>query len=450
MREDPRALIDKSASFLAELNLKRDDILIILDNTETLARTPSVEAELAKVLRQIATKLGRLLMTSRRLERLEARPIQVLPMNEETGSSLLRRLGEAYGANPLIKAGEATLKKTCRRLSGKPLLIDVLARHIGMSGCNIDQGVRAVLRHGSSDLGEFLFEDAWNCMSEPQKQVFLLVGQLGGAIAGQAVAWACADIGVFFSDWLNAFDETRFGSINDYGPVFDVVFQQGARDFLSKKYSDLDGDEKKTLDNLTYSIRKRYEQLLRAESTSISDRVVTAFRTSAAKAAKIAANRGDVEEALIWYEEAVSNDPGNAALLDRFAWFLMVNRNLERAWSVALRACQTDPKDADAHFTAGMVAGRRGNVGEADRLLDLARDLGKKNHLCLLQKARARIEKAKEEKASHNRTTSLKEANDLLQEADLGNPKDFRDMKHQKERERLLATTRQMAIPKGK
>ena len=95
MKEDSRSLIDKAATFLSDVGLSRNSVLIILDNTETLARTQSQVDELAKILRQISSKLGRVLITSRRREKIEAFPVQVPKLDDETGAVLLQRLGEA-------------------------------------------------------------------------------------------------------------------------------------------------------------------------------------------------------------------------------------------------------------------------------------------------------------------------------------------------------------------
>lgn len=71
----------------------------------------------------------------------------------------------------------------------------------------------------------------------------------------------------------------------------------------------------------------------------------------------------------------------------------MVNGiDLKRARECASQACILEPKDPEAHFTAGMIAARMGNVAEADESLKRAQALGKAGHLCALQKARARLE----------------------------------------------------------
>lgn len=435
--EDERSLIDRAAELMQSVGIGRDDLLLILDNTETLARVRGVEPRLGRVLRQISVKLGRVVLTSRRKETFEARPIRVLPMDPEVGADLLIRLGESYEATPLLQAGRSRLRKLVKELAGKPLLLDVIARYISRSGASIEEGQRAILSHERGELGEFLFEDAWSRMSEEHQLVFLVVVQLGGATTGQVLGWTCSEFGVHLTDWQESFYETRFGSLIDYGTDFDISLESGAREFLNTKLEQLDVRTKKKVAQVAANVNKRQEDYLRAQSVDVSDRVVEAFRTAAAKAAKLAAARGDTDEAIVWYEEAVSEDPGNAALLDRFAWYLMVNRRLKRAATVARRAVETDPKDADAHFTAGMVAARLGKIDEADRLLGRAERLGKPEHLMKLQQAKARIEKLKLDDEPNARATLIRQAEVLLEMAVIKKANEPRSRKHMAELNRL-------------
>ncbi|WP_143076243.1 tetratricopeptide repeat protein [Stigmatella erecta] len=411
------ALVDRAATLFSEAGVKRDDILLVIDNTETLARSPGEEEELTRVFSRIAGRLCRLLMTSRRRERVEAYPIQVLPMDEETGYSLLRELGHVYRAQPLLAAGDARLRKVSRQLSGRPILLDVFVRHASRAGRSIDDALQLVLRDAREDLGEFLFQDAWQRIGPEQREVFLVLGRLGGTVDGQVVGWICSDIGVPHSIWQDAFEQTRFGSLVDYGARYDVQLEVGMNEFLARKYQSLPSLDQQRIERITQAVSRRYRQLLAASEASVTDRVVQAFRSSAAKAAKLAASAGSVEDAVLWYEEAVRVDAANAALWDRYAWYLMMKaRDLSRARECASEACRLDPEDPDAHFTAGMIAARLRDVAEADRLLSRAEQRGKSKHLCLVQHARARIEAAVEENDKKNQSY-LMEAEQLLEQA---------------------------------
>lgn len=392
--EDSRSLIAKTASLFREAGLNRDSILLVLDNAETLARTASEETGLGKVLREISTKVAKVLITSRRREAVEATFVQVPPMTDDVGATLLGKLADAYGALAILQAGEARKRKISREFGGKPILLDVLVRHIANTGCGIDDGANAILSQERGDLGAFLFEDAWKRMEPAYRDVFLTLGQLGGSVSEQLLTWSCAEFTCYSPNWLSAFEETRFGSLIDYGANFDITLDNGAREFLAAKYAELSHAERQRVATAVGKVRKKHYQVIAAAEERISDRVARAFRTTAAKAAKLAAARRDTDAAIRWYEEATIIDSANAALFDRFAWYLMVNDRLDKAASVARKARELDPKDADSHFTAGMIAARRADVGEADAALALAESRGKAAHLVALQRARARIERA--------------------------------------------------------
>jgi len=186
-------------------------------------------------------------------------------------------------------------------------------------------------------------------------------------------------------------------------------------------------------------VRKKHQQTISAAEEKITDRVLSAFRTTAAKAAKIAAARRDVDEAIRWYGEATIVDSSNAALFDRFAWYLMVNDHLDKAVVLAKKACELAPRDADSHFTAGMIAARRAEVVDADQALDRAHSFGKPLHLVALQKARARLELAIKlpQHSSQKRRDLAIEAINLL---DTAVPtRSGNHLKHEEERARLLA-----------
>lgn len=437
--EDSRSLISKISALFGSAGLGRDHILFVLDNTETLARTSTEEAGLGKTLREISTKIGRILVTSRRRESLESTQIPVPPLSEEVGAKLLQKLAETYGAESILRAGDSRRRKICRQFGGKPILLDVLARHIANTGGGIDEGIAAILSQERGDLGAFLFADAWKRMEPEFRNVFLALGQLGGSVSDQLLSWACAEFTCYAPNWLTAFEETRFGSLVDYGAHFDLSLDSGAREFLAAEYDALVATDRQKISSAVGRVRKKQIQALSAAEGNVSDRVIKAFRTTAAKAAKLAAARRDIDEAIRWYEEATVADSANAALFDRFAWYLMVNDRLDKAAVVARKAIDIEPDDADCQFTAGMIAARKGNISEADALLNRAQDLGKAAHLVWLQKARARLERAvmPEQTNDLDRRSLAQEAINLLEKAipeSKGN-----NNKHNLEKSKLLS-----------
>lgn len=439
-----KSIIDKAASILVAGGCGRNTILLILDNAETLTRNQTDEEELGRMISYLGKRLCRVLVTSRRRERVEAFPLQVPPMDDETGEFLLRKLAKEYNSTPLISAGSATLRKVTRQFGGRPILLDVFSRLIGQYGYSIDRGIESVLGMAKSDLGDFLYQDAWARMAPSTQEALLVLGQLGSSVTEELFKWTCSETTVSYGALLGALEETRFGTSHDYGQRLELVFDPSARAFLGERFRRAHVETRGRVERAVGNIRKKNDQYLRAEHTEVNDRVRTAFRSEAAKAAHRAVDQGDFQEAVIWYEEAIKVDSGNAALLDRFALFLSRDlRDFSRAAIVAKQACDADPKDADAHFTAGLIAARTGDVPLTDRLISQALSLGKAPHLCCVQRAWARshcIQKQLKSKSTNlDEITKLDAvARQLLTQSKIINPATSKDYKHNDERERII------------
>jgi len=234
-------------------------------------------------------------------------------------------------------------------------------------------------------------------MSRRQQKVFLALSrpELGNPVDGQIIGFACSENGLSLVDWDDAFEQTRFGAVRNYGSYQDLQIDIGAYEFLQSKFNDLATEEMEEISQQALKLVRRYKEILKTKGFELSDRRVEAFRTSEAKVAYLKVRKGDFEDAVLWFEEAVKRDPANSALWDRFAWYLMVNGyDLDRAFECSKQACVLSTEDSEAHFTAGMVAARLGRINQADELLTRAASLGKEVHLCLLQRARARLDRA--------------------------------------------------------
>lgn len=444
---DPTATVDRATNLFREAGLKRDGILLVLDNTETLARTAQEENDLARLISRLSSRLCRLLLTSRRHERVEAFPVRVLEMDQDDSVQLLRRLGEEYGAKALTSAGDTRLRTVAKQLEGKPLLMDVFARFASHGGRGIDESLQMVLQAARADLGAFLFHDAWQRIGEGERRVYFVLALLGGAIEEQAVGWICGEVGTSFSHWLDTFEETRFGNIISYESRNDIQLGLDMKEFLEGLFKDLPSELQTSLRNSAESIKNKYVELVRARDARISDRVMQAFRTPPAKAAWLAAKRGAFEEAILWYEEALHLDAQNALLWDRFAWFLAMQRgDFGRARECALEACRLAPDDGEVHFTAGLVFARLGLVDETDFHLSKARTGGKPAHLCDLQRARARTTRARDLSRKERRPL-LDAAERLLLAATHIPASGFREKKHLGECERIMRQVKQLKRP---
>ena len=436
-------LVSMAADVCAGIGLKREDILIVLDNTENLARSPNAEVELNEHLTLISRYIGRLIVTSRRHERIEARQISVDRLEPESAIGLVQELAVQYGAVAIQQAGSSTVRSAVERLSRKPLLLDVFVRWMGMTGAGIDESIRMILSQEQNALGDFLFSDAWTRISVPQQRVFFVLASIGDVHSDIILRWICAECGVQINDWLEAFSETRFGSVRDYGSSFDLLLDASAQQYISRRSGAQNRNEADSIARIAKSIVARYRSLLNARSARVSDRVAGAFRSTAARAAYLAAKRGDMEEAILWYDEAITLEPDNAALHDRFAWYLMSNRQYERALVLAQRACQLDPADADAQFTAGMISARLGHVEKANVFFDRALGLGKASHLVALQRSRVYVSQLRGQQMSASRRREvIRIIERLFVEATLSSEESEFDRRHAHELERVRQSFR--------
>lgn len=385
--------IGRAAALFNACGLKRNDILLVLDNTETLARVASEESAIAAAISKLSSKLARVLMTSRRREAVEAFPIRLELMDEATSVRLLGQLATEYDVAPLKMAGTTGIARVARKLHGRPLALDVFARYAALPGKSLDSALTLVLRDMAQDLGRFLFDDAWQRLRTSEQDTFLALGTLGDALDGRAVGRVCASLGLAHDDFLNTLEETRFGTLLNYGSTYDLVLSNEMREFLREKEKDRGESRRSHLASIGQKAVREVQALIRAEETTVVDRVGNAFQTSAAKAAYSAAKRGDFDETRLWFAEAVVADPQNASLWERYAWFLMIRlHDADGASKVIREALRLAPNDAEAHFTAGLIAARRADISETDREMEAANKLGKPGHTCALQRARARGE----------------------------------------------------------
>lgn len=413
--------INRAANLLGTAGLKRNDVLLVLDNTETLARIASEESAIAAAISKLSSKVARVFMTSRRREAVEAFPVRLELMDEATSVRLLEQLAAEYDAAPLKMAGTKGVARIARKLHGRPLALDVFARYAALPGKSLDDALSLVLRDMGQDLGRFLFDDAWQRLPQAEQDTFLTLGTLGDAVDGRAVGRVCASLGIAHDDFLTALEETHFGALLSYGTTYDLVLSNEMREFLHEKEKER-GDARRThLANIGQKAVREVQALIKAEETTVIDRVQEAFQTSAAKAAYSAAKRGDFDEARLWFDEAVVADPQNASLWERYAWFLLIRLHDADAASKMIReALRLAPGDAETHFTAGLIAARRADIAETDREMETARKLGKPSHTCALQRARARGELLR-------RTTDPVEA-DRLRQAGERIMRDARDL----------------------
>lgn len=385
------SLIDKAVQFLAEKKITRNDLLLIIDNSETLSDSPQKNAELTEFLKQAGKKLGRLIITSRRQESVEVEHILVEGLNESDSVKLLNRLAEIYNALPIVQAGDSKLRATANKLMNKPLLLEALVVYISRSRISIDSAVENIFRKSNDDLLEFLYEDAWDRLNDVQRKLFYIIVSLTSPLNSTAISRACQLVEIQHINFLDSLKETHFASTLDYGSHYELELVELAKRFFEKKLSELDESQKREVIELSNNVDKYTHERIKIEKEYKEDRVSEAFRSEFSKVAKVAVDNNDFPKALEYYKLAVEDDPFNSALHDRFSWFLSNKINdLPLALEMALRAVELNETNCDALVNIALIYYRQANITSGDEYIDKAESRGRAKSFCCLRKAIAR------------------------------------------------------------
>lgn len=385
------ALVDRVASEFTQQGFQRNDILLVLDNTETLATSPADVESFSTFLKQIGKRLGRVLITSRRREFVAFEPLQISALSDEECTSLMRRLANEYNASVIKQAGDAKLRRAAKQLANKPLLVDTLVKYLARSPVGIDQAIEQVFRKTNDQLLEFLYDDAWLRINELQQDVFLVLISTSVPLDSSCVADACALVGIQHVEFQKALDETYFATVTDYGDRYDLQIVELAGRFFQQALQKRGEGDRRRITDFALKVDAQATRRHRVEKNYQQDRVAEAFRSQFAKAAKIATAQGDLRAAEENFKLALEEEPMNAALHDRFAWFLL-NRcqRPESARHFAEKATKLDPHNADASLTLALCWYRLDDLAKGDKEIKAARKKGKPEALCFLRMGIAR------------------------------------------------------------
>jgi tetratricopeptide (TPR) repeat protein len=411
-------LIQKAVNFLKDEGLDRDDVLFIFDNTETLATSTNEVEDLGDFLQEVTKKLGRMVVTSRRREFINATPIAVKGLNELECITLLRRLAKENHADSLLKAGEARLRKISQSLMFKPLLLHTLVTHISRTQSSIDDAIDSVFKKSNHELLEFLYEDAWDRMTELQQNVYMLLVIAESPLDHFSVSEACKIMQIPLTEFHTTFDETYFGSLTNHGEKFSIELEELAVRFFNKKIKDLPKIEKNQFEIKAQELDAVVSNFHKIEEEYELDRVAEAFRNSYAKAARTAVRKENYPEAEEFYEMAIGEDPMNSALKDRYAWFLYhkvaSNKAKVKAEKLWRESIGLNENNCDAIVNLAQCRYRSDDLEEGDRLLKRAEALSRSKSFCLLNKAKARYYYWQRNKGLDGVEERLKEAKTFL------------------------------------
>lgn len=391
-----RALVDKAKNLLQKNKINRDDILLIIDNSETLANSPVEVKELSERVKYISKNIARVIITSRRRELIQAEPILIEGLNESESVELMKNLSLRYSADSLNKAGESRLRKVVKKLMYKPLLIEAYVKYMKHSQSSIDEGLNKFYKSSNEELLEFLYEDAWLRMNELQRKVFLVVIHVDCEINNRILDKIYQLVEINKEEFTQAYEETYFANITDFGSEFIFEIVNLAQIFFKKQFSSYSKDIQDDVRNKAQEAELYGEKLKEMEKSYKTDRVSEAFRSEYARFAKSHTDRGEIDKAIEMYELALIDDPINSYLYDRFAW-LLINKtnNFEKALELSQKAFDLDKNNIDAMVNLALSYYKLKNIRKGDEFIELCVKKGRSEAFVLLRKGIARYQIAK-------------------------------------------------------
>ncbi|UNK22404.1 tetratricopeptide repeat protein [Yersinia intermedia] len=414
-----RSLVDKIENELSKQGMSRDDVLIIIDNAETLASTKDEINDLGRFLELISKKVGRLIITSRRKEFLAAKPIPISSLTEVDSLLLLKKSSLEYGAKAISQSGDPSLKKILRTLHYKPLLIDSLVKYISRAQCSIDDAVEQVYKKSSDELLEFLYEDAWIRIGESDQDVFMVLVTLSCPIDSFSVGYTCQELEIQHAEFQGSLDETYFVNLTNYGNRYEIEIIELAMKFFFSKKNKLSFERLEKINRVAELVNRRALEKAEIEKAYKEDRVTEAYRTEYAKAAKISVDRNRINDAIDNYEYALIEDPVNSYLFERYAFFLISKTsNQDYAKELILKALEIDPNNPEALLTGAIIFYRFLDLEKGDNLIFKAEKNGKPRSYCYVRKAMSRYHKARKEDDKAKALKYLDEATQFINIAD--------------------------------
>lgn len=387
--KSPKEVVQKLAGLQAEMRLKRNDHLIILDNTETMAKSDSDIRALGAQINELSKHVGRVILTSRRREQIEAFPIQTESWSPEEGYEFLKKRGHTLKCQSIIQAGPSTLKGYSKALNNKPIALEVFAQAASSPGESLKRAFERVQRMQRQDLGQFLYDDAWNRLAPEMRHVMLLMSRVGDVIDQYIIQLCCRVANVSVAAASEAIEESKgIGTVTKIQGILQVAFNPEFLNYCVERTELLEGKTVPSVEDVSW-VQKRYREFVAGASAQVRDRNTRAFVVPSARAAWKSFQDGNIEQAFERYEAACTEDPDNGYLYDRFAYGLFSVKQYDNALEKANRATMLIANEPEPWFTKGMIEARLSRVDDAIQDLNRAESLGKPTHLCELQRAYA-------------------------------------------------------------
>lgn len=387
--------VARAASFLQgrisnELRIPRNEILLVIDNAETLIENEEERQTLGTELVVIARRIGRILLTSRRHELFEAHPIGMDFLAEQEAITYLRDRASKLGLRLINKASDEALLESLKKLERRPIVLEAFSGVLAdPSVKKIEDAVSRVETMLMRDLGNFLFADAWLRLKPEVRRLLLLMTRVGDVHDEQLLKICSALTGVSVQSAEMALEETGgIASLTRNQNGLQVTFSKNFLEFAKDKTVALpDGTHSPSTDEVQKA-RSQYSTYIRGTRMYSGDRINQAFRTPQAKAAHMARKERNFPECKRLYEAAVLNDSSNGWLFDRYAYFLFHDlRDYPAALHQAKKAVELLPEEGEVWLTRCLIEAREGDVRACEISAQNAERLGVPAHRCSIQRA---------------------------------------------------------------
>jgi tetratricopeptide (TPR) repeat protein len=373
-----------------ELKVERKDILIVIDNAETLIESDEERTRFGKELKEVSRRVGRVILTSRRYEQLGADPIGIDALSEQEAVEFLRDRALKLNIHLVRRAKDEEILSALNKLERRPIVLNAFANALSDPAVKkIDQAADRVAGMLRKDLGTFLFADTWARLGPGVRRLLLLMTRIGDSHESQSLR-ICADIvGVSVQAAELALQETGgiASQINVQGDL-QLTFSNNFLEYAKEKNVKLADGTVSPSDVEINKARTQYSAYLKGTRSYTGDRIAAAFRTPQAKAAHRARHEGDFDESKRLFELAIMVDRDNGWLWDRYAYFLFHDiRDNEDALHKSVMAVELLPMEGEVWLTRGLIEARLGHVRECEKSLERAEAQGIAWQRCAIQRA---------------------------------------------------------------
>lgn len=388
-RLDFVAAVSNLQGRMTELGVKRQDVWLVIDNTETLMSDDGESRAVGRELKEVARKIGRVLLTSRRKEHLEATPIEVPVLEMAEAVEFVRERSRKLKCKLAVDAKIEELQREIEKIERRPIVLEAFVSALCDPAIRkIERATERVAKMLNKDLGDFLFADVWARLELKERRVLLLMARVADVHQSYSLRVCCEEAGVTVSSMEQVLEESRgIASVVTVSGDVQIGFTKNFIDFSKGKQVLLPGGSASPTEAEVAKVAAKISSLVKTVSRYKVGTGDEAFRTPLAKAAEMARREGDIVESQRLFEQAVASDSLNGHLRERFAYFLFsAKQDIDAALHQAKIAVELLPDQGEAWFMRGLIEARQGDVRACDASLAKAEDLGVSWYRCSVQK----------------------------------------------------------------